>query len=115
MSKSGLDVSSSAVVFPHRTEDIDGPHRLIQGNHLVSNVAGNAIEIAGLKCLLFRADEENGPAFEQHADLLVRMLMLLDHGARSDVHDRHHHLFHGAGADIDAGKDGVTSTLFGGG
>jgi hypothetical protein len=82
-----LDSLQSAVFFSHRTEDVNRPDRLIEGDHLMPDVAGDAIEIAGLERFLFASNEEHRPAFEQHAHLFVRMLVLLDHRVRSDVHE----------------------------
>lgn len=68
-------------------------HWLLQGDDLVSDVAGDAVQIAGLKRLLFAADEEDRSALQNHADLFVRMRVLLNNRMRSQIDHRKHHLF----------------------
>src|SRR5579871_4267941 len=66
-----------AIVFANGMEDVEGANGFVQGDDLVSDVAGDAIQVAGLQRLLFAADEEDGPPLEEHPDLFVRVGVLL--------------------------------------
>jgi 4-amino-4-deoxy-L-arabinose transferase-like glycosyltransferase len=80
--------ANSAVVFADRMENVESANRLVQGDDLVTHVAGNAIQIAGLQRSLLVADQKDGASLQHHADLLVRMRMLLNDRMRSEIDHR---------------------------
>ena len=75
---------------------------------LSANAPRDAPDVAGLKCLLLVADDEDRLSLQQHADLVVRVRVLLDDRMRLQVDDGHHHAVGGAGPNVDAGEDRVT-------
>src|SRR6516165_3999602 len=73
-----LERGCLAIVVPNGMEDVEGTNGFIQCDDLVQDVAGDAIQVAGLQRLLFAADEEDRPSLKEHSDLLVRVGVLLD-------------------------------------
>src|SRR5262245_33894441 len=71
------DMATSEVLFAHGVKDVQGLRGLIQGHDLVPHVTGNAIDVARPERPLLVADVEDGPALQDHADLLVRVRVLL--------------------------------------
>src|SRR6516164_4068469 len=104
----------SAILLADGMENIQGLDRLIQDNHLVLDISGNAVHVPLLERLLLRADEEGRPAGKDHAHLLVWMAMLGHHGMGFQVHKRQHHLVTRTGGDVDAGENLVTGQFAGG-
>src|SRR5207244_2716100 len=82
----------STILFAHRTEHVECLDRLVEGDHPMPYVAGDAVQVACLKRFLFRTNVKNGFAFEDHPHLFVRMRMLLDDRAWREVDDRDHQL-----------------------
>src|SRR5258708_39452099 len=64
---------SSPIILTHRTENLQRPRRLVEHHDLVPHIAENAPDIARLQRLLFVADGEDHPPFQQDADLLMGM------------------------------------------
>ena len=102
----------SAVLFPNGIKDVDDPGRPIQVDDSMAHVSGDAIEIACLESLLLIADEEKQPPLEDHADLLVRMGMIVHNRVRLQVDDRDHYLLGRACLNMHAGEDGMPSAFF---
>src|SRR5262249_39106473 len=71
------------------------------------DAAGDAPDVARPQLLLLAADCEAHSAAQQHADLVVRVRVLLDDGVWLQVDHRDQQPFRGAGADVDTGEDGV--------
>src|SRR5215467_4976020 len=59
----------SAILLADGMKNIQGLDRLVQDNHLVLDISGNAVHVPLLERLLFRADEEGRPARKDHAHL----------------------------------------------
>src|SRR5207237_4346463 len=90
--RKAIEFPGLEVVLADRMEDVERLDRLLQGNDLMAHVARDAEDVARPERLFLAADNENGPALEDDADLLVRMAMLFHHGVRLEGGEREHHL-----------------------
>src|ERR1700687_4866916 len=75
------------------------------------DVARDALHVPLAQGFFLAADIEDRPAFEDHADLLVRMAVLRDNGMRLQLDVGQHYFFHAAGHDVDPGEDDVMRTV----
>src|SRR5687767_14385282 len=88
-----------SIVLAYRKEDIERLEPFLLGHDAVLHVPRNAIHVPLVHQLLFRADVEDRLALEDHADLLVRVLVLQDRRERLHFHVREHHFVGGARGD----------------
>src|SRR5438132_4516917 len=86
------------VLRPWRAEDVKHTGALRSSPHGVRHIAGRAPEIALLDLDLFVALDADGRAFEQHAPLLLGMMMQGALRIRRDRHYREHRLLAGEDA-----------------
>jgi hypothetical protein len=101
------------ILIPDRIEDVGGFEGLVEGDDFVGDVAGDEENVSGSERLLFAANREGCPAFENDADLLVWVGMHIDDGVRLQACHRDHELFGRAGLDAHAWEDRVVAAFIG--
>src|SRR2546422_4229283 len=87
----GCGIAALQIVFADRMKNVESFDDVLQRDDVMFHSAGDAIHVAGAKNTVFVADEEMSLAFQDDANLLMRVRVRLHHRVRLERHQAEHH------------------------